>query len=134
MELWNPIPGYEGLYEASNAGRMVVSWNDNKEAATTIVPIKSDDFSERYKSLEKSVRQQILTSFRCNPMLVGIPEENSGFSEEEYASSFRLYNRTCVKPVQRIICDAYDKVFGKQGVLTISPFSMSETESETKVN
>lgn len=118
----------------SNAGRMVISWNDNKDVATTIVPLKTDDFSGRYESLAKSVRQQIFTAFRANPNLFGIPTENLGFSQEEYEAAFRLYNRTCVKPVQRIICEAYDRVYGTPGVLTITPFSLTETASETKVN
>ena len=119
---------------SSNASRFIVSWNENKDSAATIVPIKTDDFSERYKSLATSVRQQIFTAFRANPNLFGIPTENLGFSQEEYEAAFRLYNRTCVKPVQRIICDAYDRAYGQQGVLTITPFSLTETASETNVN
>lgn len=119
---------------ASNASRFVISWNENKDSATTIVPIKADDFSERYKSLAASVRQQIFTAFRANPNLFGIPTENLGFSQEEYESAFKLYNRTCVRPVQRIICDAYDRAYGQPGVLTITPFSLTETASETNVN
>lgn len=117
----------------SNAGRFVLSFNDNKDVATQIIPIKVDDFSGRYESLEKSVRQQIATAFRCNLSLVGVPQENSGFSTEEYAEAFRLYNRTCIKPVQRIICEAYERAYGTPGVLTITPFSLTETASETKV-
>ena len=51
----------------------------------------------------------------------------------EYESAFRLYNRTCVKPVQKIICDTYDRIYGATGVLTITPFSMDDTvESNIK--
>lgn len=118
---------------ARNAGRVMFSWNDNKESATTMDVVKTEDFGERYQALSKSVRQQIFTAFRANPNLFGIPTESLGFSQEEYESAFRLYNRTRVRPVQRMICDAYDRIYGRTGVLTIKPFSMTETATETNV-
>ena len=117
-----------------NAGRPVFSWNESKETQTTVVPIKTDDYGSRYESLAKHCRQQIFTAFRANPNLFGIPTESLGFSQEEYESAFRLYNRTCVKPAQRIICDAYDRIYGQTGVLTIKPFSIEETAAEQNVN
>ncbi len=116
-----------------NAGRIMVSFNPNKESAATFETPKVEDFGERYQALAKHSRQQIFTSFRANPNLFGIPTENNGFSNDEYAESFKLYNRTQIRPIQRKIADAYDKIFGIKGVLTIVPFSM-ESETETNVN
>ena len=110
------------------------SWNPDKTNATTITEPKIDNFGDRYDALSKHCRQQIFTAFRANPNLFGIPTENLGFSQEEYESAFKLYNRTCVKPVQRIICDAYDKIYGIPGVLTIVPFTLDGENGETKVN
>lgn len=115
-----------------NAGRIMYSWNDDKDHATTFSTPEVKDFGDRYNAVSKWARQQIFTAFRANPNLFGIPTENLGFSSEEYESAFRLYNRTCVKPVQQIICDAYDKIYGQPGVLTIKPFSLDES-SETNV-
>lgn len=117
-----------------NAGRVMFSWNSDRTNATTITEPKVDDFGNRYDALSKHCRQQIFTAFRANPNLFGIPTENLGFSQEEYEAAFRLYNRTCVKPVQRIICDAYDKIYGSTGVLTIKPFSLEGDEAEQNVN
>ena len=117
-----------------NAGRIGFSWNPNKDAAVTFTEMKTEDFGEKYKALATHVRQQIFTAFRANPNLFGIPTESLGFSQEEYESAFRLYNRTMVRPVQRIICDAYDRIYGEPGVLTIKPFTMEETKTETNVN
>ena len=113
-----------------NAGRIAFCWNDSKEAATTIEQVQVQDFGEKYKSLEASSRQRIFTAFKANPNLFGIPTESLGFSAEEYESAFRLFNRTQIRPVQRKIADAYDKIYGQKGVLTIVPFSMDE-ESAT---
>ena len=118
---------------ASNGGRTAFSWNPNKESATDIVEFEVKDFGERYKTLSDHSRQQIFTAFRANPNLFGIPTEGNGFANEQYAESFKLYNRTQIKPVQTMIKDAYSKIYGQPKVLTIVPFSM-DGESEGNVN
>lgn len=112
-----------------NAGRLCFSWNKDKEHATTIDTLSVEDFGEKYQSLAKHSRQQIFTAFRANPNLFGIPTESLGFSQEEYESAFRLYNRTQIRPVQRLIADTYDKIYQRKGVLTITPFSIAENSA-----
>ena len=118
---------------AANGGRVMLSWNPNKESATDIQEFKVEDFGERYRALSEHSRQQIFTAFRANPNLFGIPTEGNGFANEQYEESYRLYNRTQIRPVQRMIGDAYDRIYGMQGVLTIRPFSLNDT-AEQNVN
>lgn len=116
-----------------NAGRVMCCWNESKDAQTTLREVKVDDFSAKYDALSKSSKQRIFTAFRANPNLFGVPTESNGFNAEEYESAFKLFNRTQVKPVQRMICDAYDKIYGSQNVLTIVPFSLAgEAESNVQ--
>lgn len=115
----------------ANAGRIVFSWNRDKETATSIETPTIEDFGDRYKALSEHSRQQIFTAFRANPNLFGIPTEGNGFANEQYEESFKLFNRTQVLPVQRAITDALSKVFGREGVVTIVPFSL---EGETERN
>lgn len=115
-----------------NAGRIAFSWNTSSENATTLQKLETDDFGERYSALAKHARQQIYTAFRANPNLFGIPTESLGFSSEEYAEAFKLYNRTQIRPVQSLIVDAFDKIFGDKGVIKIQPFNI-ETETEKTV-
>lgn len=119
---------------AQNGGRIMVSWNKNKESATDIVEFKVEDFGERYKALSQHSRTQIFTAFRAIPLLFGLTSEaNTGFSTDEFEQSFKLYNRTQIQPVQRLICDTYDKIYGQTGVLTIKPFSMAgQTEDNVQ--
>lgn len=116
-----------------NAGRIMCSFNPDKESAATFEVPDIKDFGERYNALAKHSRQQIFTSFRAIPALFGLMNESTGFSSQEFAESFKLYNRTQIRPVQRLIADAYDKIFGVQGILTITPFDISNIY-ETKVN
>lgn len=107
-----------------NAGRLVFSWNDDKDSQTTIAKADLQDFGEKYEALSKHTRQQIFTAFRATPNLFGIPTETTGFSEQEFNEAFRLYNRTQVQPIQRVIADAFDKIYGEKGVLTFMPFTL----------
>lgn len=112
-----------------NAGRVLFSWNRSKETATEIITPQIEDFGDRYKALSEHSRQQIFTAFRANPNLFGIPTEGNGFANEQYAESYRLYNRTQIKPAQRMLCDMYGKVLGVDNALTIRPFTLDGADT-----
>ena len=117
-----------------NGKRFMVSFNKDRMSAVTIDAIKTDDFSERYKALEESCRRQIFSAFRAQPLLFGLNSDvSTGFSTDEFEQTFKLYNRTQVRPVQRLIADAFDRIYGSKGVLTIKPFSL-ESDTEQEVN
>lgn len=117
-----------------NGKRFMVSFNKDRMSAVTIDAIKTDDFSERYKALEESCRRQIFAAFRAQPLLFGLNSDvSTGFSTDEFEQSFKLYNRTQIRPVQRLIADAFDMIYGSKGVLTIKPFSL-ESDTEQEVN
>lgn len=117
-----------------NGKRFMVSFNKDRASAVTIDAIKTDDFSERYKALEESCRRQIFSAFRAQPLLFGLNMDvSTGFSTDEFEQSFKLYNRTQIRPVQRLIADAFDRIYGAKGVLSIKPFSL-ESDTEQEVN
>ena len=117
-----------------NGKRFMVSFNKDRMSAVTIDAIKTDDFSERYKALEESSRRQIFAAFRAQPLLFGLNSDvSTGFSTDEFEQTFKLYNRTQIRPAQRLIADAFDRIYGSKGVLTIKPFSL-ESDTEQEVN
>ena len=105
-----------------NAGRIMFSWNPSKDNRTDVVVPQTHDYGDKYNSLAARSRQQIFTAFRANPNLFGIPTENNGFSNEQYAEAFELYNRTQVTPIQRRIMEAFGRIYG-QGSLNILPYN-----------
>ena len=113
-----------------NAGRILFSWNQSKENATTFEYPKIEDFGDKYKALAEHSRQQIFTAFRANSNLFGIAQ-STGFSQEEYEQSFKLYNRTQVRPVQRLLGDTYDRILGMPNCITIAPFSLESQGEQT---
>lgn len=117
-----------------NAGRIMFCWNRDRTSATTITEPKVEDFGNRYHALSTHSRQQIFSAFRAQPLLFGLTSDvNTGFSTEEFEQSFKLYNRTQIRPVQRMIADAFDRIYGTKGVLSIKPFSL-ESDNEQEVN
>lgn len=115
-----------------NAGRIMFSWNKDRTSATTITEPKVEDFGNKYTALSTHSRQQIFSAFRAQPLLFGLSSDvNTGFSTDEFEQTFKLYNRTMIRPAQRLIADTFDKIYGAKGVLTIKPFSLeSDTEQE----
>ena len=112
-----------------NAGRIMFSWNKNKESATSIEIPKAEDFGEKYKALSTHSRQQIFASFRAVPALFGIMTESTGFNEQEFEQAFRLYNRTRVRPAQRVIADAFEQIYDIPGAITIKPFTLDGADT-----
>ena len=109
---------------AKNAGRFVISFSQSKENAPEILNLSSDDFDKRYIELEKRNSGQIFVAFRAIPQLFGLVVEGSGFNREEYLQAFALYNRTIVKPIQQNIIRTFDKIFGVENSITITPFTI----------
>ena len=116
-----------------NAGRIMFAWNVDREHQATLQKMEVADYGEKYATLSKYCQQQIFTAFRANPNLFGCASEGqTGFNTEEYESSFLLFNRTMVKPCQRVIIDAFNTIFGESGVVTIKPFTLQG--GDTTVN
>lgn len=115
-----------------NAGRIMFSWNNSKEAATTLQKMEIADYGEKYETLSKHSERAIYKAFRANPNLFGLATESNGFNSEEYDSAFKLFNRTVIKPVQDSICDALDRILGQANVLTIVPFTLNGTNTNVQ--
>lgn len=117
-----------------NAGRIVISYANDKDHQASIEKIDTEDFSERYKTLAERSKNTLFTAFRMTPTLAGIPTENNGFSSEQYQEQFALFNRTVIRPVQKMILRELKKVLGED-YFTIKPFTIDfdNTKKEEEV-
>lgn len=93
-----------------NAGSFLLLFNDSKENACEIAKIQDDKFDLKYDALAKSVKEDIFIAFRATPTLFGLPNENNGFSKQEYLESFDLYNKTVVVPLQKDVERAFKSI------------------------
>ena len=119
MEVYDKFCGVE------NSGRPMLSFNDSKDAETTIQKIEADSFADKYNALTNRTKQEIFTAFRCSPILFGIDQEKTGFNANEYTSAFRLFNKTVVEPFQNKIIRAFDKIFNTKDSIIIKPFTIN---------
>lgn len=109
--------GYE------NAGRPLISFSDDKDHAPEVIKMDSDAFADRYEKVEQRAKQQILTAFRTNGNLMGIPTAQ-GFNSEEYQSSYQLFYNTTVKPMQNLYINSINEIVGKDESIIIEPFKI----------
>ena len=107
-----------------NAGSFLLLFNDSKDNACEIAKIQDDKFDLKYDALAKSVKEDIFIAFRATPTLFGLPNENNGFSKQEYLESFELYNKTVVVPLQKDVERAF-KSFGF--VIKFKTFKLDDT-------
>lgn len=116
----NIIEKYSG---PGNAARILINFSEDKDHDLVLTKLETDDFGEKYTSLTKKSQQEIFSAFRANPNLFGLPTENLGFNNEEYESTFKLFNRTMIRPVQKKIVN----LFKGLGVdVTIQPFTLDD--------
>lgn len=121
---------YDKFCGVENSGRPMLSFNNNKESETTVTKIDADSFIDKYNTLAERSQQEIFTAFRATPILFGIPKKNIGFNEQEYNECYKLYNKTVIKPLQKKIVKSFDKIFGIDNSIIITPFAMDALEEK----
>lgn len=119
---------YEKFSGTSNAGKIIISFNDSKDNATTIERLQDDGLDNKYQNLATSVKADIYSAFRINECLVGLNKE-TGFSKTEFSEAFTLYNKTVIRPIQQDLIDALETVFG-ENCIEIKPFTINWSENE----
>ena len=122
MEVYDKFCGPE------NSGRPMLSFNNNKDAETTITKIEADSFIDKYNALIERTQQEMFTAFRATPNLFGIPTKTTGFNMQEYSEAFKLYNKTVIEPFQKRIIRAFDRIFNTNNAIVINPFKMDSLE------
>lgn len=119
---------YNKFSGTSKAGRIIISFNDDKDHATTIERLQDDGLDNKYQNLAQSVKADIYSAFRINEVLVGLNKE-TGFSKTEFSEAFSLYNKTVIRPIQQDLIDALETVFGDK-CIEIQPFTIDWSENE----
>lgn len=87
---------------ANNAGKVLVVNDSNTDSKIDFVRVQPDNLANLYKSLQESAQNDLYIAFRINKMLLG---ENimSGFSNQEFADAFTLFNNSVIVPIQKNI-------------------------------
>lgn len=114
----------EKLAGSYNAGRILLSFAEDKDHAVELIKLETEDYGEKYSTLVSRTKQEIFTSFRATPNLFGLPTETTGFNSQEYAEAFKLYNKTVVQPIQKTITRIISKILNVD--VNITPFDIDD--------
>ena len=102
---------------SSNAGKFILSFNDNAESKADITPVQLSDAHNQYQFLSSESSQKIMMSHRItSPMLLGI-KDNTGFGNnaEELQTASTLFDNTVIRPFQRLLIEGVQKVMNYNG-------------------
>lgn len=124
---------YERFSGSNNSGKILLSFNNDKEHATEFSRMPDDGYDKKYESLYESTMKDIYSAFRCNPVLCGYNNVNSGFSGQEFSEAHKLYSKTVIEGIQKDIIRAFEQVFG-EGCIEIKPFTIHFDETMDENN
>jgi hypothetical protein len=87
-----------------NAGRFVVTFNDEAANAPTLEPLTPSDMDKQFEVLNKSIQQEIFIAHRVtNPALFGVKTEGQLGGRTELVEAYELFKATYVNDrVQKV--------------------------------
>ncbi len=104
---------------ASNSGKFVLTFSDDKTRTPEITPITVSNADKQYLALQELLVQNILTGHRVtSPMLMGIKDSGGGLGSnvDEMNSAFEIYLNTVVVPYQKHLLKTLSKIFEVNGM------------------
>jgi hypothetical protein len=101
-----------------NAGRFMLSFNDDPTTKPTIDTIQIENLHEKYQYVAEYTQDRILVAHRVtSPLLFGIRTANNGFSSqsEEMKTAFSIMQTMTISPFQNIILNTLDYALTEGG-------------------
>ena len=124
----------------SNAGKFILAFNDNKEAAADITPVQLSDAHQQYQFLSEESTKKIMVAHRIvSPMLLGIKDQSGlGNNAEEIKTASLLMDNTVIRPFQELLIDAFDHLLAHNDIAlnlyftTLQPLEFTEVDSRVQ--
>lgn len=104
---------YQKYTGTSNAGRIILAFNNGAEEQATVETIQLSDAHQQYEFLSRESGAKILVGHRItSPLLLGIKSDGNGFSSnaDELKNSSILFDNTVIRPFQDLILKAFDTI------------------------
>lgn len=102
---------------SNNAGRIVVTFNENKDKAPTIEALAVSEAHKQYEFLSSESGQKLMIAHRViSSAILGL-DKSSGFSSnaDEITTAFDETMTMVIQPMQEEILDALMEIFQKAG-------------------
>lgn len=102
---------YAKFTGTNNAGKFMLSFNDDPTTKPTIDVIQIDNLHEKFQYVAEYAQDRILVAHRItSPLLFGIRTANNGFSSqsEELKTAFSIFQTMTIGPFQNLILNSID--------------------------
>jgi hypothetical protein len=123
----------------SNAGRFILSFNDNNNFGASITPVQLSDAHNQYQFLSDESMRKIMISHRViSPMLLGI-KDTTGFGNnaDELQTATILMDNTVIRPFQNLLIKAFNQILSFNDISldlyfkTLQPLEFSDLSNAT---
>ena len=122
---------------SSNAGRFILSFNDNNESGASIEPVQLSDAHQQYQFLSEESMSKVMVSHRIiSPMLLGIKDSTGlGNNADELKTASILMDNTVIRPFQTLLINAFDNILAFNGITlnlyfrTLQPLEFVDLEN-----
>ena len=132
---------YSKYTGTSNAGRIILAFNNGSEEQATVETIQLSDAHQQYSFLSEESSQKIIIGHRItSPMLLGIKNNTGlGSNADELASASILFDNTVIRPFQDLILKCFDAILAFNDVSlnlyikTLQPLEFIDLENARTV-
>jgi len=121
---------------SSNAGKFILSFNDNKDAQAEITPVQLSDAHNQYQFLSDESQSKVLVAHRVvSPMLLGIKDNTGlGNNADEIKTASLLMDNTVIRPFQELLIDCFDHILAYNNIalnlyfITLQPLEFTDVD------
>lgn len=114
-----------------NGSKMILSFNESTETATTISKLDGDNLDEKFETLQKFIQNQIIVSHQITSgQLIGIKPENTGFSKTEYTEAMEIFEENVIAGYRKEIEYGLTELFGADVILKNHIIKEEEVEDD----
>jgi hypothetical protein len=113
------------LSGASNAGKFLMTFNEDPSRAPQIQDFPLSDADKQYQFLSEETAKQIMVGHRVvSPLIHGIRDTTGfGSNKDEMVVGLEIFNNQVIKPYQRIIERVFTPILGEINIEMNSPFN-----------
>ena len=128
---------YEKYSGSSNAGKFILSFNENTDTQSSIEAVQLSDAHNQYEFLSSESTRKIMVGHRVtSSMLLGIKEHSGlGNNAEELKVASTLMDNTVIRPFQELLIDAFDQILAYNEISlnlyfkTLQPLEFTEIDT-----
>ena len=108
------------LAGATNAGKFIVTYSDSPERKPDFEPFPLSDADKQYQFLSSEVSDKIMVGHRVvSSAMFGVKTAGQLGNTQELEIASELFDKQVVKPYQRVVKDALERVFNAAGTPTV---------------